>query len=186
MPVDQIGFWRDDDEPLEFRVQPILAQPLSRPRERRNSRGPQNDPYPFFETYSSLCVYTYIYIYIYIFAYIYIYICICICVYIYICVVICMHIACPWLYVGPGLWFYILLNAPISHVKWVTLCLSLWDPSFFSKRFWAWWLRSLMTLNLIDEITKTKGNPKRECLGQGPGPDRRGFNPQQWWFTPEQ
>ena len=29
-------------------------------------------------------------------------------------------------------------------------------------------LRSLMTLNLIDEITKTKGNPKRECLGQGP------------------
>eukprot|EP00435_Cladocopium_sp_Y103_P039903 s2046_g10.t1 len=28
-------------------------------------------------------------------------------------------------------------------------------------------LESLMTLNLIDEITKTKGNPKRECLGQG-------------------
>jgi len=28
-------------------------------------------------------------------------------------------------------------------------------------------LESLMTLNLIDEITKTKGNPTRECLGQG-------------------
>ncbi|CAJ1326862.1 unnamed protein product [Effrenium voratum] len=28
-------------------------------------------------------------------------------------------------------------------------------------------LESLMTLNLIDEITSTKGNPTRECLGQG-------------------
>jgi len=28
-------------------------------------------------------------------------------------------------------------------------------------------LESLMTLNLVDEITKTKGNPTRECLGQG-------------------
>ena len=132
-----------------------------------HSPGPQNDPHSFLR-HTHFCIY--------------IYICIYICMYIYICCY--MYIACPRLNVGPGLWFYILLNAPISHVKWVTLCLSLWDPSFFSKLFWALWLRSLMTLNLIDEITKTKGNPKRECLGQGPGPDRDEKTLKNEWVLP--
>jgi len=41
-----------------------------------------------------------------------------------------------------------------------------------------------MTLNLIDEITKTKGNPKRECLGQGPGPDRDEKTLKNEWVLP--
>ena len=28
-------------------------------------------------------------------------------------------------------------------------------------------IESLMTLGLVDELTQTKGNPNRECLGQG-------------------
>ena len=35
--------------------------------------------------------------------------------------------------------------------------------------------RSLMTLNLIDEHTKTKGDPTRECIGQGESNDRMTF-----------